>query len=42
MQVLESGSKVKEYELLRGNFSELRCFSFEIQEHIDAAIMYDP
>jgi large subunit ribosomal protein L11e len=26
---------VKEYELLRRNFSETGCFGFGIQEHID-------
>ncbi|KAE8788757.1 hypothetical protein D1007_37119 [Hordeum vulgare] len=35
MQVLESGLKVKEYELLRRNFSDTGCFGFGIQEHID-------
>jgi large subunit ribosomal protein L11e len=35
MQLLESGLKVKEYELLRRNFSESGCFGFGIQEHID-------
>jgi large subunit ribosomal protein L11e len=37
MQLLESGLKVKEYELLR-NFSETGCFGFGIQEHIDLGI----
>lgn len=40
MQLLESGLKVKEYELLR-NFSETGCFGFGIQEHIDLGIKYD-
>ena len=35
MQLLESGLKVKEYELLRRNFSDTGCFGFGIQEHID-------
>ncbi|KAG6419449.1 hypothetical protein SASPL_121671 [Salvia splendens] len=42
MQLLESGLKVKEYELLRRNFSETGCFGFGIQEHIDLGIKYDP
>ncbi|PHU07132.1 60S ribosomal protein L11 [Capsicum chinense] len=32
MQLLESGLMVKEYELLRKNFSEIGCFGFGIQE----------
>nr|CAB3488220.1 unnamed protein product [Digitaria exilis] len=36
--LLESGLKVKEYELLRRNFSETGCFGFGIQEHIDLGI----
>ncbi|RVW85923.1 60S ribosomal protein L11-1 [Vitis vinifera] len=38
MQLLESGLKVKEYELLRRNFSDTGCFGFGIQEHIDLGI----
>ncbi|KAJ0592451.1 putative ribosomal protein L5 [Helianthus annuus] len=38
MQLLESGLKVKQYELLRSNFSG--CFGFGIQEHIDLGIKY--
>ncbi|XP_048617138.1 60S ribosomal protein L11-1-like isoform X4 [Brassica napus] len=38
MQLLESGLKVKEYELLRRNFSDTGCFGFVIQEHIDLGI----
>lgn len=38
MQLLESGLKVKEYELLRRNFSDSGCFGFGIQEHIDLGI----
>ncbi|ESQ51166.1 hypothetical protein EUTSA_v10022936mg [Eutrema salsugineum] len=34
MQLMESGQKVKEYELLRRNFSDTDCFGFGIQEHI--------
>ncbi|CAN1124918.1 60S ribosomal protein L11, partial [Linum perenne] len=30
MQLLESGLKVKEYELLRKNFSDTCCFGFSI------------
>mmetsp|Transcript_10307 Transcript_10307/g.10240 ORF Transcript_10307/g.10240 Transcript_10307/m.10240 type:complete len:182 (-) Transcript_10307:151-696(-) len=42
MQLLEAGLKVKEYELLRKNFSETGNFGFGIQEHIDLGIKYDP
>ena len=35
MQLLKSGLKVKEYELLRGSFSDTSCFGFDIQEHIN-------
>eukprot|EP00899_Mesostigma_viride_P025461 jgi/Mesvir1/609/Mv02043-RA.1 len=42
MQLIESGLKVKEYELLRQNFSDTGCFGFGIQEHIDLGIKYDP
>ncbi|PQQ21835.1 Ribosomal protein L5 [Prunus yedoensis var. nudiflora] len=42
MQLLESGLKVKEYELLRRNFSDTGCFGFGIQDHIDLGIKYDP
>ncbi|KAF9595493.1 hypothetical protein IFM89_000581 [Coptis chinensis] len=42
MQLLESGLKVKEYELLRRNFTETGCFGLGIQEHIDLGIKYDP
>ncbi|KAG2252271.1 hypothetical protein Bca52824_082407 [Brassica carinata] len=41
MQLLESGLKVKEYELLRRNFSDTGCFGFVIQEHIDLGINMD-
>ncbi|KAI5058730.1 hypothetical protein GOP47_0026900 [Adiantum capillus-veneris] len=39
---IESGLKVKEYELIRRNFSDTGCFGFGIQEHIDLGIKYDP
>ncbi|GMI99124.1 hypothetical protein like AT5G45775 [Hibiscus trionum] len=42
MQLLKSGLKVKEYELLRRSFSDTGCFGFGIQEHIDLGIKYDP
>ena len=38
MELLERGLKVKEYELLRRNFSDTGCFGFGIQEHIDLGI----
>merc|ERR1712036_131940 len=41
-EILESGLKVKEYELKKGNFSVDGCFGFGIQEHIDLGIKYDP
>merc|ERR1712188_123507 len=41
-EILESGLKVKEYELKRGNFSNAGSFGFGIQEHIDLGIKYDP
>lgn len=42
MQLLEAGLKVKEYELVRRNFSDSGNFGFGIQEHIDLGIKYDP
>ncbi|EEH60082.1 uncharacterized protein MICPUCDRAFT_24004 [Micromonas pusilla CCMP1545] len=42
MQILESGLKVKEYELLKKNFSNTGTFGFGISEHIDLGIKYDP
>merc|ERR1711966_301738 len=42
MQLIESGLKVKEYELLKGNFSDTGTFGFGISEHIDLGIKYDP
>merc|ERR1711998_818442 len=40
--ILEKGLKVKEYALLRKNFSETGSFGFGINEHIDLGIKYDP
>eukprot|EP00798_Chlamydomonas_sp_ICE-L_P013665 gene13666-19553_t len=42
IQLLEAGLKVKEYELVRKNFSETGNFGFGINEHIDLGIKYDP
>merc|ERR1712176_973973 len=42
LQLIESGLKVKEYELLKGNFSDTGTFGFGISEHIDLGIKYDP
>ncbi|GBF96641.1 60S ribosomal protein L11-like [Raphidocelis subcapitata] len=42
MQLLDAGLKVKEYELIRRNFSESGNFGFGINEHIDLGIKYDP
>lgn len=42
LQLIESGLKVKEYELLRKNFSDSGNFGFGISEHIDLGIKYDP
>lgn len=42
MQLLEAGLKVKEYELIRRNFSSSGNFGFGITEHIDLGIKYDP
>ncbi|KAI0355745.1 hypothetical protein OH77DRAFT_1520824 [Trametes cingulata] len=41
-EILERGLKVKEYELVRKNFSETGNFGFGIQEHIDLGARYDP
>merc|ERR1711928_74497 len=41
-EILESGLKVREYELKKGTFSSMGCFGFGIQEHIDLGIKYDP
>ena len=38
----ESGLKVKEYELIKSNFSQTGCFGFGISEHIDLGIKYHP
>ncbi|KAL2479747.1 60S ribosomal protein L11-1 [Abeliophyllum distichum] len=40
MQLSESGLKVKEYELLRRNFSDTGCFGFGVQGHIDLGIKF--
>ena len=42
LQLLESGLKVKEFELHQDNFSSTGCFGFGIDEHIDLGIKYDP
>ncbi|KAK9810747.1 hypothetical protein WJX73_004692 [Symbiochloris irregularis] len=42
LQLIEAGLKVKEYELLRKNFSDSGNFGFGISEHIDLGIKYDP
>nr|VDC90723.1 unnamed protein product [Brassica rapa] len=47
MQLLESGLKVKEYELLRRNFSDTGCFGFDVELIKDDGFtgfcgMYDP
>ena len=42
MQLLDAGLKVKEYELIRRNFSDSGNFGFGINEHIDLGIKYDP
>lgn len=41
-EILERGLKVKEYELLRRNFSATGNFGFGVTEHIDLGIKYDP
>lgn len=35
-------AQVKEYELMRKNFSDTGNFGFGIAEHIDLGIKYDP
>merc|ERR1719146_127453 len=42
LQLIEAGLKVKEYELLKRNFSDTGCFGFGIEEHIDLGIKYAP
>lgn len=42
LEILERGLKVKEYELLRKNFSATGNFGFGIDEHIDLGLKYDP
>merc|ERR1711924_122546 len=41
-EILEKGLKVKEYELIKRNFSKTGNFGFGITEHIDLGIKYDP
>merc|ERR1712241_915762 len=41
-EILEKGLKVKEYELLKKNFSHNGSFGFGITEHIDLGLKYDP
>ena len=41
-EILERGLKVKEYELLKENFSATGNFGFGVEEHIDLGIKYDP
>ena len=40
--IIQSGLKVKEYELRKANWSDTGNFGFGIQEHIDLGIKYDP
>ncbi|KAK3250662.1 60S ribosomal protein L11 [Cymbomonas tetramitiformis] len=42
LSLIEAGLKVREFELLRKNFSDLGNFGFGISEHIDLGIKYDP
>jgi len=42
MTILENALKVKEFELLKKNFSATGNFGFGISEHIDLGIKYDP
>eukprot|EP00892_Ulva_mutabilis_P008107 jgi/Ulvmu1/5669/UM024_0016.1 len=42
LQLIEAGLKVKEYELIRKNFSDSGNFGFGITEHIDLGVKYDP
>jgi len=42
LQLLDAGLKVREYELIRRNFSDSGNFGFGINEHIDLGIKYDP
>merc|ERR1719242_1364961 len=41
-EILEKGLKVKEYELMKKNFSHNGSFGFGITEHIDLGLKYDP
>eukprot|EP00891_Asterochloris_glomerata_P007734 jgi/Astpho2/7734/Aster-07576 len=42
LSLIDRGLKVREYELLRKNFSDTGNFGFGINEHIDLGIKYDP
>eukprot|EP00834_Sanchytrium_tribonematis_P000458 NODE_8_length_66115_cov_0.981823.p43 type:complete len:173 gc:universal NODE_8_length_66115_cov_0.981823:4580-5098(+) len=42
LDILERGLKVKEYELVKGNFAQNGNFGFGLDEHIDLGIKYDP
>merc|ERR1711998_654656 len=42
LKIIDSGLKVKEYELERANFSNTGNFGFGIEEHIDLGLKYDP
>ena len=42
LQLIQAGLKVKEFELIRRNFSDTGNFGFGISEHIDLGIKYDP
>ena len=42
LEILDRGLKVKEYELIKRNFSNSGNFGFGINEHIDLGIKYDP
>jgi len=41
-ELLEKGLKVKEFELMKKNFSTGGNFGFGIEEHIDLGLKYDP
>ena len=42
LEIIERGLKVKEYELVKQNFSATGNFGFGIEEHIDLGLKYDP
>mmetsp|Transcript_32527 Transcript_32527/g.40023 ORF Transcript_32527/g.40023 Transcript_32527/m.40023 type:complete len:138 (+) Transcript_32527:209-622(+) len=42
LEIIERGLKVREYELLKENFSDSGNFGFGITEHIDLGLKYDP